>query len=713
MTSEITASERKTSDDFALPGDGSGNQNMLRHAYKILDNLNASMFVGLLTLDGVLLYANRAALSAIGVSLNAVAGKPFGATPWWGFSDELRQKLRGAIGSAAEGVTSRFDHYFINTENQLMTIDFTLIPILDRDGTVAYLVASGNDVTEQRRAEREILVSRSIFSNAKIPLLRIRADGYINAANEAACMLFGRDRHNLVRQPVAVLANIPDRIDWPPLWEQLKTSGKLLFEATYVRSDGHTIPFEISATRIEEGGKEMAFAIITDLSEKKKAEQYIHFLTHYDALTGLPNRRSFVDIIDHHIALASALDRKIEGKFAVIIADVERFWMINDTLGRDAGDQLLKQTAERLQQYIRGQNRLARVGADHFALVVEDVKTEKEVRIRVENKLRDCFIDPFIIGDAELRVSAKFGVSVFPEDGINAESLIKRAELALIEAKASSDRYLLYTPGMAGRTAGKLDIENKLRQALKNGEFVLFYQPKICMATGKVAGVEALIRWNNAELGQVSPIQFIGMLEETGMILEVGTWVLNKAAEVHQSWRRQGLPAPRIAVNISAMQLHRPDFVHTVRQALQHEGTSFGIDLEITESVIMEDLTRNSEKLSEIQAMGVKIFIDDFGTGYSSLRYLAKLPAQSLKIDPSFIAEMLTNTSTRTLVSAIISLAHSLGLLVVAEGVETIEQQEMLRSMECDQTQGYLISKPLSADELVRFLNQHAQCSAA
>jgi EAL domain-containing protein (putative c-di-GMP-specific phosphodiesterase class I) len=295
---------------------------------------------------------------------------------------------------------------------------------------------------------------------------------------------------------------------------------------------------------------------------------------------------------------------------------------------------------------------------------------------------------------------------MFPEDGNDAELLLKHAEAALYKAKATGEKYLFYTQHMNDRTAGTLILENKLRQALEREEFVLYYQPKISLDTGGIASVEALIRWKSPELGLVPPAQFIPLMEETGLILDVGIWALRKAAQDHRHWLEAGLDAPRVAVNVSAIQLRKRDFVLTVQQALEHGVAPTGIDLEITESVVMEDIQDNIEKLKAIRDLGMSIAIDDFGTGYSSLAYLTKLPVETLKIDRSFICTMLDEPDTMTLVSGIISLAHSLRLKVVAEGVETEEQADALRALRCEQMQGYLFSKPLPLEEMTLLLGK-------
>jgi diguanylate cyclase (GGDEF)-like protein len=391
-------------------------------------------------------------------------------------------------------------------------------------------------------------------------------------------------------------------------------------------------------------------------------------------------------------------------KLAVFIIDVERFKSVNDAFGRQAGDGLLKQIAERISGGGGDAKRFARIGADHFAVVRPEIHDEDEVARLTDKKLHECFNPPFEVAGKELRVSAKVGIAVFPADGADSDTLLRNAEAALKKAKASGDRYLFYTQQMTERVAEKLALESKLRQAVENEEFVLHYQPKVDLETRSIVGVEALIRWQSPERGLVPPLHFIPLLEETGMILKVGAWALKRAALDHRAWVEQNLKAPRVAVNVSQIQLRQRDFVRTVEQAIMGGVAPTGIDLEITESLIMEDIRANVDKLIAVRGLGVQIAIDDFGTGYSSLGYLAKLPVQALKIDRSFIIAIQDDPNATTLVSTIISLAHSLRLKVIAEGVETEEQAKFLRLMRCDEMQGYLFSKPLPLAEITALL---------
>ncbi len=433
----------------------------------------------------------------------------------------------------------------------------------------------------------------------------------------------------------------------------------------------------------------------------EKAER-LNYLAYYDPLTGLANATLFRERLARFMDAA----REAGHKLALGIVDVDRFKTINDSLGRPAGDDLLKQIARRMSGHSKESSEIARVAADRFTVVLPRVGRGDNVARLAEQRLADTFGMPFLLGAAELRVSAKVGIAMFPEDGADAETLFKNAEAALNKAKESNEPYLFYTQKLTERVAERLSLENQLRQALEKKEFVLHYQPKVETQTRRIVGVEALIRWMSPERGLVPPLEFIPLLEETGLILEVGEWALRQAVRDHAYWTENAPRAPRVAVNVSPIQLRRPNFVEIVKEAIGQGVTPHGLDLEITESILMEEVTANIEKLRALRELGVSVAIDDFGTGYSSLGYLARLPVQSLKIDRSFIITMLKEPGTMTLVSTVISLARSLRLEVVAEGVDSEDQANTLRLARCDQMQGYLISKPVTRDEITAQLRQ-------
>jgi diguanylate cyclase (GGDEF)-like protein/PAS domain S-box-containing protein len=427
----------------------------------------------------------------------------------------------------------------------------------------------------------------------------------------------------------------------------------------------------------------------------------LDYLAYYDPLTSLPNRRLFADRLTSAIAAAA----RAEGMLAVMMFDIERFRPINDTFGRHTGDRLLQLLAERLKSGPGNSSRVARLGGDQFAVLFPAIRNETDVVRELGERVAGIFGQPYVLGGHELRVAAKAGIAVFPNDGTDADALFRNAEATLKKAKASGERYLFYAPQINARVADQLLLEHKLRKALENREFVLHFQPKVDLATRKVEGLEALIRWNDPETGLVPPVRFIPVMEETGLILAAGQWVIDEAIATYRDWRKCGLPVPRIAVNVSALQLREKDFADKVSASLAGESPDdCRLDLEITESLLMQDIAGSIEKLHAVRKLGVRVALDDFGTGHSSLGYLSKLPIDTLKIDRSFVVGMTENADDTSIVSSIITLAQTLRLSVVAEGVETEPQAQLLRLLRCDQMQGYLFSKPLAKEALEAFL---------
>jgi diguanylate cyclase (GGDEF)-like protein len=461
--------------------------------------------------------------------------------------------------------------------------------------------------------------------------------------------------------------------------------------ALYAADVGHFDDEEMRL--ILELAGDVAFAL-DHIDKSEKAE----YLALYDPLTELANRTLFHERLSQQLAATA----RAKSKCGLILVDIGGFKTINDSLGRQAGDALLRQVAGRMTALTTGLH-VSRVGADHFAIVVPYVPNADVLARRVEEHLKEIFAAPYSIGSAELNVSARLGIALAPDDGNDAESLFRHAEAALKKAKATGEPYLFYEQRMSERVAERLAIENRLRRALELEQFVLHYQPKVDAQTHEVVGGEALLRWQDPLTGLVPPQEFIPMLEQTGLILPVGLWALKRAVADRSALLERGIDAPRIAVNVSAIQLRHRTFVSMIEEAVGHSG-AHGIDLEITESLLMEDVQASIEKLKRVRALGIELAIDDFGTGYSSLAYLAKLPVQTLKIDRSFVRMMQEDRDAMTLVSTMISLAHSMRLKVVAEGVETEEQAKMLRLVRCDEMQGYLFSKPVPFDAFARLL---------
>jgi diguanylate cyclase (GGDEF)-like protein len=442
-----------------------------------------------------------------------------------------------------------------------------------------------------------------------------------------------------------------------------------------------------------------------------RAHEKLDYLAYYDALTGLARRGLFLERVAQFERGAAGSGHKV----ALLLMDLERFRNVNDSLGREGGDDLLKKVAGWLTVTVGDANLVAHLGADHFAIVLPEVKLDSQVAHLVESLIGTLAGHHFLLSGVEYRVTAKFGVALYPDDGEGAAVLFEHAEAALKKAKSGGDPYLFYTQKLMQAVAGRLTLENDLRRALDKGEFVLHYQPKVNLRSGLVTGAEALIRWNDPRTGLVPPGKFIPVLEDTGLISEVGKWALRQALDDYLRWHAAGLAPVRIAVNVSPLQLRQRDFITAIEALVGTDPVAArALELEITEGMIMHDLDGGIATLQVIRALGLTVAIDDFGTGFSSLAYLSKLPIDTLKIDRSFVNEIALSPDGMSLVSTIINLAHSLKLNVVAEGVETDEQKRLLALLACDEMQGFLFSKAVPAEAFeAAFLAPRARAESA
>ncbi|MEX2654253.1 MAG: EAL domain-containing protein [Acidimicrobiia bacterium] len=540
-------------------------------------------------------------------------------------------------------------------------------------------------------------------------VISLDVSGIITFVNLEAERMTGWSRAEASGQPFTevfqgVDATTREAIQDPSEWDSVDDqTTRLLTNGLLISRDSPELPFEASVSPLygREGQATGSVIVFRDVSAARAmALEMTHSFEH-DFLTGLPNRILLNDRIDQAIALAP----RHHSQVAVLFLDLDGFKHINDSLGHSVGDKLLQSIAERLLGCVRQSDTVSRQGGDEFVVLLSDTDDGESAAI-VANRMLIAVAEAHSIESHDLHVSTSIGISVYPDDGSDAETLIKNADTAMYQAKASGrQRYQFFKQAMNVRAVERQSIEESLRHALEREEFVLHYQPKVNLRTGQITGAEALIRWVHPSRGMVSPAQFIPIAEESGLIRPIGDWVIEEACRQAQAWVASGLPPTVMAVNVSAAELGDETYVQRLGATLGRTGIDpRRLELELTESVLMKHAHSAAILVQDLRRLGVKVALDDFGTGYSSLSYLRDFPIDTLKIDQSFVSEVTSAGSDTRIVAAVIGLARSLGLKVVAEGVETREQLEFLRARECDEAQGYYFSRPMPADEFAEML---------
>jgi len=555
-------------------------------------------------------------------------------------------------------------------------------------------------------SQRSLRLSKQVIDATLDGVVITNSEGVIESINPAFTKLTGYSAEEAIGQTPALLrSGRHDETFYQELWRSLREDGHWQGEIWNRRKSGEIYPewLTITEVRDELGGEHKFAGVFSDISERKESEQKIRALAYYDALTGLPNRRLFQD----RLSLALPQMRRHQQQLAVMFIDLDLFKRINDTLGHDVGDEVLIEMAKRLKACVRESDTVSRMGGDEFTILQPEIKDPSN-SLQLASRIVASLREPFISGDRELYVTSSVGIAIFPDDGETSEELTKNADTAMYRAKElGRNNYQLYTDAMNAASVERLTMENHLRHAIEREELDLNYQVKVDLVSQQTTGVEALLRWNSAEVGLVSPADFIPLAEANGMILPIGEWVLKRACTQAREWLDRGLPEIHVAVNVSSRQLHQDDLVETVIRTLGETGFEARcLEIELTESMLMENIAEVEPKLHRLRELGVRIGIDDFGTGYSSLAYLKRLPIDTLKIDVSFIRDIPEDADDAEIVAAIIAMAHRLDLEVVAEGVEREEQVRFLRTLGCDQIQGYLVGRPLSAENIVSLLDR-------
>lgn len=596
----------------------------------------------------------------------------------------------------AVGETATSQYRIIRPDGEVRWIQDRGIPTFDQKGDFVDFTSVLFDITD--RKESEGLYQSLVEMSPDI--IAVVYDGKIEYINEAGCKLIGAEsQEQVIGQSVRNFApsHITDLIKSKVFAAEKVENERLRLEFQVKRTDGESIDVEMAARSILYEGRFAVQVVGRDITHRKKSEQTIKYMAYYDSLTGLPNRNQF----RNH--LYEVLRHQQEKMHAVLFLDLDRFKIINDTKGHTVGDIILQKVAGRLEKAVQNEGLVSRQGGDEFIIVLKDV--DKENTSQVAKRILNEFSNPFEVNSEEFFVTPSIGISIYPVDGSDEETLIKNADIAMYQAKErGKNNYQFYSTNLDGISTWKMKLENWLRRAMEQKQMTLHYQPQLDLRTGEIVGVEALIRWDHPEYGYIAPSEFIPLAEETGLIVPLGKWILREACERRKAWKDAGYGDFPIAVNVSVRQFQDEHFIQFISDTLKEVGLEANyLELEITES-LMQNLENSIIILNQLKEVGVLLSVDDFGTGYSSLSYLKHLPIDKIKIDKSFVDDIISHSNQGMMVKTIIDMGVNLKFTVIAEGIETEEQVKFLTQNACQIGQGYYYSKPLSAEKLEEFL---------
>lgn len=589
----------------------------------------------------------------------------------------------------------------------------TIVPFLDDKGVPYQYVSIRNDITKNIEVERKLRENEELFrliSENITDLIGIfDMNGKFSYLSPSCVSMLNQDMNVMLDTTMTEWVHASDlqalQEELNEIASKKKQSSQIEFRFRTATGDFLHTETTINPIIDQWGSVHQFVFVARDNTERKNSEWTIHRLAYHDPLTELPNRRLFFKQLASEVEEA----RRMNNKLAVVVLDLDRFKYINDSWGHEIGDLILVEAAKRIRQSIREDDLIARIGGDEFTILLSDFKEDATV-IGIAERIQSLFKEPFHIMGETHAISCSIGIAVYPRDGADTSELLSRADTALFNVKETGRRgYALFTPEMETRSLERILMENEMRKAIENEQFHLQFQPKINFLRREMVGMEALIRWEHPELGLISPGRFIPLAEETKLIVQIGKWVMQHSCEHNKLWQQAGFPLVRVSVNVSVKQLMEPDFVSMVQSILSETGLDAQwLEIEVTESAFV-DVENAAFILREISNLGVHISVDDFGTGYSSFSYLKELPVDTLKIDKTFIDDIDTNEESRAIVKAVLTVAETLGLEVVAEGVEKEEQLAILIEDGCNQIQGYLFSKPLNPDDFEAYLKTSSQ----
>ncbi len=620
---------------------------------------------------------------------------------------EDRAKVAQAVDVAlAGGAPYCIEHRIVRPDGTVRTVLEQAEIQRDASGKAIQMTGTVLDITERKRAEEEQRLAAQVFENSIEGIVITDAQANILRVNRAFAAITGYSEGEVIGQNTRLLRSGRHDADfYQAMWASLVEYGYWQGEIWNRRKNGEIYPEWLSLIAIrDESGNTLHYAgVFADLTEKKQAEARTHYLAHYDPLTELPNRLLLEERLKQSLTAAQSNSWLV----ALLHLDLDRFKNINDILGHDQGDELLKAVAQRLTAAVRDSDTIARFSSDEFAVLLSNIGSPNNAE-QVTNKILSALADPFSLDGQEVFVTSSIGIALYPLDGDSKDSLIRNADIAMGHAKAQGgSTYRFYSSDMTVVASQRLAMETGLRRALEREEFVLHYQPQVSLQTGQIIGMEALLRWQRPDNGLVAPAEFIPLLEETGLIIPVGEWVLRSACAQNRAWQLDGLPPLSVAVNLSARQFRQSNLAAVVNQALLDAGLAPGqLELEVTESIMIQDAQTTITTLTQLHNLGIQISIDDFGTGYSSLSYLKRLPISKIKIDRSFVRDICIDPDDAAIANAVISLGHSMKMRVIAEGVETAEQLDHLRAQGCDEIQGYFFSRPLPAADFAKLIRE-------
>lgn len=612
-----------------------------------------------------------------------------------------KEKEREMMALVQKNGNHRFEWLHIDCDKRTFWAEELCTEIPIAGTSLTYIMV--RDISKRKAAEQSLHLAAQVFENSHEGILIADKDQRIISINRALTDITGHAANDVIGSMVPdICAGMRDEALLQAISEQVELHDHWQGELWGRHRDGQVYPIWLSLVAVRDGKHDIAnyIGILTDISQRKASEEKIRHMAEHDFLTGLPNRVLLLDRIEQAIVNA----RRNNSKLSLLFLDLDRFKNINDSFGHHTGDRLLQAVAERIKNCLRSGDTVSRLGGDEFVIMLVDVGSSEPIAHIADNILHAINM-PYLIDGHEFSITSCIGISIFPVDGQDIDMLIKNADIAMYHAKNNGrDKYQFFDNDMNTHIAARIELENNLRNALKYDEFVLHYQPQINIAGNRAIGAEALIRWRHPKFGLLLPDQFISVAEECGLIIPLGDWVLRTACRQAKSWQENGIRIV-VAVNLSVAQFNQKNLLQSIMDALQEANLEPQyLELEITESILMGEAKIAIETLSALRKIGVRIAIDDFGTGFSSLSYLRRIPIDKLKIDQSFVQDITVDPEDAVIINAIIVMAKSLNLRVIAEGVETLEQFQFLASHGCDDYQGYYSSKVLPPQELLRFL---------